>query len=178
MASPSISGLEQQANRIDRWLAEDKLPLAEVRRRLAKLGCAVSLARLTRWQAEREGPRTQEWLLEQIARGARQCREVERQLRRHPAPEVETLIKLYRVLILRFSLEAEAAPELLKLVNDLMKPVLEWGRLEEKRKERQLAERKYRDQVETRKAAETRAAKGDTLTPETLEKIERELNLL
>jgi hypothetical protein len=122
--------------------------------------------------------KTQQWLLAQIAQGARQCRQIERQFRRHPAPELETLIKLCRVLILKFSLEAEAGPEFLERVNDLTRLVLEWGRLEEKRKERRLAERKYRDQVKAHKSAAAREDGDDTLTPETLRKIERELNLL
>ena len=119
-------------------------------------------------------------LLEQIALAARHCRELEGQFGEHPAPELETLIRLHRVLVLNLSLRAERAPELLKLVKELMKPVMDWAQLQEKRKQRELAEQKYRDQVEAQKAAGARAAQpgGGALTPETLGKIERELNLL
>ena len=120
----------------------------------------------------------QEQLLDQIARAAERCREVEELLSRNPAPELETLIKLHRVLILKFSLEAEVAPELLKLAKDLMRPVMDWARLQEQCKRRELAELKYRDQVEAQKAARDKAAHGEALSPETLEKIERELKLL
>ena len=116
-------------------------------------------------------------LLRQISRGAALCRAVERSLAGNPAPEVETLIKLFRVLILKFSVEANAAPGLLKLVNDLMKPVLDWARLEEKRKEREFAEHKYAAQKTASEKATKDASGQNALSPETLEKIERELKL-
>ena len=123
----------------------------------------------------------QQKLLNQISRGAALCREIERSLAGNPAPELETLIKLFRVIILKLSIEANAAPDLLKLVNDLMKPVLDWARLEEKRKGREFAEHKYQEQSAAQQAAHEKAkndASGENaLSPETLEKIERELKL-
>ena len=124
----------------------------------------------------------QERVLEQIALGARQCEELERQTGETRTPELEEIIKLHRRLVMRFSLEAEVAPEMLKLVKDLMGPLMEWARLEEQRKKQDLAEQKYRDQLEAEKAARAREAKEGAgqgaLSPETLEKIERELKLL
>jgi hypothetical protein len=121
-------------------------------------------------------------LLSQITHGARLCADVETKLSQNPAPELETLIKLYRVLILKFSLEAEVAPALFRLANDLMKPVLDWARLQEKRKERELAEQKYRDLVEAQKVDREQRARAesgaDGLTPQTVEKIHSELSLL
>jgi hypothetical protein len=117
-------------------------------------------------------------LLEQLSRGALQCQEAERRLKGLQGPELETIIKLYRVLIMKFSLEAETAPELFKLAKDLMRPVMEWARLQEQRREHDFAEQKYRDQQATQRAARTREEGGDALTPETLARIERELKLL
>jgi hypothetical protein len=121
----------------------------------------------------------QEKLLRQISEGAALCLKIEGRLAGNPAPELETLIKLCRIIILKLSVEANVAPELLKLVNDLMKPVLDWARLEEKRKEREFAEQRYRDQAAAQEANREREKKEDesALTPETLEKIERELKL-
>lgn len=118
-----------------------------------------------------------ERLLEQIAQGGKLCQEVERQLKDHLCPELETIIKLHRVLVLKLSGEADAMPERFKLVSALMKPLLEWARLEEKRKQRELAEQKYRDEVAARQAVGADHAAPKVLTPETLEKIERELSL-
>ena len=124
--------------------------------------------------------RLQEDLLEQIALAARHCRELEAQFGENPAPGLETIIKLHRALVFSYCLRAEEDPEQARAVKDLMKSVMDYAQLEEKRRQRDLAEQKYRDQVEAQKAARAREgqAGGGTLTPETLGKIERELNLL
>lgn len=118
-------------------------------------------------------------MLDQISAGVALCAQVERQLAGHPAPGLETLIKLYRVIILKLSVEADPAPGLPKLVNDLMKPVLDWARLEEKRKDREFAEQKHRDQLAQAAAGKAQgAAEAEkALSPETLQKIEHELKL-
>ena len=128
--------------------------------------------------AEVSPRKLQEQLLAQIVEGAGLCVEVERVLGQNPSPQVTTLIKLYRVLVLKICVEAEGAPTLLKLANDLMRPVMEWARLEEKRKERELAEQKYRDQLKKATREKTHDETAEALTPETLAKIERELSLL
>ena len=130
---------------------------------------------------EHSNQEIQEKLLNQISRGAALCAEVERRLAGNPAPELETLIRLFRVIILKLSVEANFAPDLLKLVNDLIKPVLDWARLEEKRKEREFAEHKHQEQTAAQQAAREKSKNDATgenaLSPETLEKIERELKL-
>jgi hypothetical protein len=117
----------------------------------------------------------QEQLLAQIAYAASHCAEIERAFGKNPPPELETLIKVYRVLILKLSAEAQANPDQLKLAISLMKPVLDWERFEDARNERERAEKKDR---ETQQAARNREAGEDALRPETLEQIERELSLL
>jgi len=119
-------------------------------------------------------------LLDQIAQAARHCQEIEREFGKSPPPELETLIKLHRVIILQLSTQTDSRAA--RLVTALMKPVMDWARLQEHRKERELAEAKYRDLVAAQKAAlerELNAAKtAGGLSPETLEKIERELKLM
>ena len=121
----------------------------------------------------------QEQLLKQIEDGAGLCREVEAQLRAHAAPGLETIIQLYRVLVLKLSGELRANPKVLAMINTLIKPVMDWERLEEKRKDRELEQQKYRDQQAAREAALRKENQGrdGALQPETLEKIERELHL-
>jgi len=123
-----------------------------------------------------------EWLLAQIGEGARHCKAIEAEFGKNPPPELETLIKVHRVMVLQLSSQKETERETIGLVTALMRPVMEWARLQEKRKERELAQEKYRAQVAAQKAAiqrELEAAKADGgLTPETLEKIERELRLM
>lgn len=128
-----------------------------------------------------EPPSGQDTVRDQIAESALLCEEIEGQFDKNPPPELETLLKLHRVLILKFSLEANASQDLLRLVRDLMKPVMDWAQLQEKRKLRELAERKYHDQAEALKAAqakEKQAGDAAALTPDTLSQIERELQLL
>jgi hypothetical protein len=108
-------------------------------------------------------------LLEQLAQAATLCEEVQRQLGLGQGPALETILKLHRVLVLKFSLEAEGAPEKLKLVAALMKPILDYARLEEKAKAR---EQQAREAARANPGQEAPA-----LTPATLERIERELNL-
>lgn len=119
----------------------------------------------------------QEQLLERIAQGGKLCREVEQQLKQHLSPELESLIKLYRMFVLRFCSEAQDAPEAFALASSLMRPVMEWARLEEKRKQRELAEQKHRDELAARQEAKAASVAPKVLTPETLERIERELHL-
>ena len=129
-------------------------------------------------RSTRSPQRRLERLLEQIASGARHCVEIERHFGENPPPALETLLKIYRVLILKLSAEAEQSEAKLKLALSLLKPVLEGARLEEQRRERELAEQKYRDQREANQSAANRQPGGDALTPQTLEKIESELRLL
>lgn len=126
-----------------------------------------------------EAKRLQEYLLERMAQGATLCRDIEAQLRQHPAPELETIIKVFRLLVLKLSAEVRAMPELRHLVSTLIKPVMDWARLEEQRKRRELAQERHREESAARKAAAETVQNGreQALRPETLEKIERELNL-
>ena len=121
----------------------------------------------------------QEGLLNQIRQTAKLSEEVLALLREHPAPELETILQLHRILVLKLTAEAQAAPELLKWVGLLMKPLMEFARLEETRKRRELAEQKYRDQQAQECAANKQESDKDkALQPETAQRIEHELHLL
>ena len=182
MSKRKESKLDNYADQLEQWLGAEQMTLSQAQEQLAKMGCVVSLGRLSEWRRGRAWERTRAQLLEQIAEGARHCEEVEKEFGKNPPPELETLIKLHRLTILQLSAQKNADRETISLVTALMRPVMEWARLEEKRRERELAEQKYRDQVEAQEAAaerEKRAANEEGgLSPETLEKIERELRLM
>ena len=119
-----------------------------------------------------------EQLLARMNQAARFCQTIREQLRQEPGPELETILQLHRLLVLKLSADAQAAPELLRLVQTLMRPLMDWARLEESRKLRALAEQKYRDSLAAQQAARDKDRQGaQALRPETLEKIERELKL-
>jgi len=67
----------------------------------------------------------QDQLLNRIASGASQVRRVDEEFKKNPAPELETLIKLHRVLILQLSTSGQTDPELLKLSDQLTNTVLQ-----------------------------------------------------
>ena len=176
------SKLDAHAERLDEWFGVEKKTLAEVRDQLKRDGCSVSLSRLSGWWSARQGHLQEAMLLAQITNGARQCREVEQQFSTNPAPELETIIKLQRVLIMKLSVQANADPELIELVARLTKPTMEYAKLQEKRRELELQESKYRDLVATQKRALEKelgqAKSSGGITPDTLERIEWELKLL
>jgi hypothetical protein len=126
-----------------------------------------------------EPPPTEEQILEQLGHGAAYCHQVEQQLADFVTPELETIMKLHRMIILKLSTRAETRPELWDVLKDLMKPVMDWARLQEQSKEREFAEQKYRDQAEKDGAGNPAANENrKALLPETLERIEFELKLL
>lgn len=108
---------------------------------------------------------------------ASQCATVRERLAAAPPPATETLVELHRVLIFNLLSQPGVEAATLAQVQALMKPVLEWERLEERRKSRELAERKYQDQQEAERQKDTRSDEERALTPETLARIERELHL-
>lgn len=175
------SKLDLHAERLEEWFLGGKT-LKEAQEELAMDGCQVSLGRLSVWWEQRQAQLQEEKLLEQIATGAHQVREVEAQFEKHPAPETEVIIKLFRVLIMKLSTQANVDPKMLELVAKLTKPTLDFSRLQAKLRELELAEQKYRDQVAERKAAIQaeldRVKSVGGLQTDTLEKIERELKLI
>jgi hypothetical protein len=166
------------ASQIGGWVREEDQSLNQVRERLEGLGCQVPLDHLERWWRGVEHKRVRSWLVASIAEAARHRAAAEKAFVRNPPPELEMVVKLCRALLLRFVTQAGKDPACVKIVTDLFKPVMDYARLEEKRKDRELAERKYQDLAQERERARKRDGEDKPgLTPETLEKIERELNL-
>jgi len=111
MAKRKASNLEEHARELDEWFDNEEFTLAMARERLAKAGCVVSLQQLSKWRQTRGWQRLSRQLLEQIAAAARHCQEVEREFGKNPPPELETLIKLHRVLILQLSTQTDGNPK-------------------------------------------------------------------
>jgi hypothetical protein len=110
-------------------------------------------------------------LLEQIGVAAQLCREVEQEFGQEPAPVLETLIKLHRMLVMNLAGAMRAKPNAgdMRLLTSLMKAVMEFGRIEEKRADRAFAETKYQESLRTKLDAGLEAV-GDALkaNPEAL----------
>lgn len=122
----------------------------------------------------RRAQRLQTLMLRLITEGAQQASELERQLASHPPPELETLLKLHRVLILQLTLNAADSSDRLTVAQELMRPLMQWAQLEEKRRARE--ERARRADKERKLSPEEerqQALQGDTLNL-----CERQLMLL
>jgi hypothetical protein len=165
MSKAIESKLDTFRDRLDEWFGQEHLPLADAQARLKELGCAVSLSRLSRWWQMRSAELDQDRLLAQIATGAAQCQALKKEFGTNAPPEMDTLISLLRVLILQFSTQASANPELVNMIGGLLRPVLVWAKLQDKAKDRELVERRVKLLEE--QAAKARAAISDpTLTAE------------
>jgi hypothetical protein len=184
MSKQRESKLDQYAGPLADMEAEKKT-LAEMLTWLKAEGVRCSASTLSRFLESARQSRLQEKLLAQIASGAEQCAAVEKSFGKNPAPELETLIKLQRVLILNLSTQATADPELIKLISQSFSSVMDAERLRLKRGELDLNSRKVvlmekKAEAYDRAQAALNAAKTSKggITKETLQRIEQELNLL
>lgn len=125
------SKLDAFSERLDEWFGIEKKTLKAVQEQLRLDGCVVSLSRLSDWWSKRQQRNQEQMLLAQIANGARACKEVELSLEKHGGVELETLIKLQRVLILKFSTEGNVDAEKLELVQRMLREVQKFARLQQ-----------------------------------------------
>jgi hypothetical protein len=130
----------------------------------------------------RRSKRRPEDFLQQIGLTARQCREFERQFGQNPPPELDTLLKLHRVLAFRLTTGTDEDTASLRAMANILRPLLAWAALEEKRRDRAFAKQKYREQLEIQKAAiqrELEAARGQGgVGGMNLDDVERRLGLM
>ena len=136
---------------------DEKKTLDEIQAWLKEEGCVVSRGGISNYLSGLRSERLQSRLLSQIASGAQQCAAVEKSFGKNPAPELETLVKLHRVLILQLSTQGNADPEYLKLADQLMRTAMEFvsGQTKLKIQERELvalAEEKFQLMKPTRRS--------------------------
>jgi hypothetical protein len=119
--------------------------------------------------------------LANIALAAEQCRKVEERFGRTPSPELQAVIGAHRVVALSLAVKAKDHPDLMELACEATRMALGLAALEERRATRELAQKKHEELTQERKEAreaEQGKAKPGVITEETMERIERELNLL
>jgi phosphoribosylanthranilate isomerase len=182
--------MKERSSKLDKF-ETDLLGFDDARHTLERMqgwlrgrGVEVSLGRLSVYLEAARQRKLQARLLTRITSGARQCAQVEKKFGQNPAPEIETLIKLHRVLILQLSTQATADPSMIRQADQMMRTVMEYvsGRTKAdlERQKLSLAERRVK-LLEQKAAAFDKvkaAAAGGGVTAQTLEKIERELKLL
>ena len=163
------SKLDPYAKHLDEWFSPPlKLTLEQAAARLAsEYDLSVSRARLSEWWEARCNQKLQTSLLSQIATGSRTCQAVEKEFGRNPAPELEVLIKLHRVLFMNLAAHGQTDPQAVANLSALMKSAMEWAKLQEKQKDRKLDERRL--ELLEKKAAqadETSQVTTSNYTPE------------
>jgi hypothetical protein len=129
---------------------------------LKEEGVVVSPSTISRFLDAQRSSRLQEKLLARIASGAEQCAAVEKSFGKNPAPELETLIKLHRVLSLQLATQSQENPELIKLADQLTRTAMEFvsGKTKAAQKEIELKQSERKLQILEKKAAQADAAKG------------------
>jgi hypothetical protein len=157
MSKHRESKLDQYAKSLADMEAENKT-LAEMLAWLKDEGVRCSASTLSRFLESQRTSRLQDRLLERIATGARHVQEVEKQFQKHPAPELDTLIKLHRDLIFHLSTHGVANPDFVKLADQLTNTVLQaisaQTKARFKEREVSLAERK---ELEAKKSDQEKA---------------------
>jgi hypothetical protein len=141
------SKLDQHAERLDRWFGEEKQTIEWVREQLHLDGCDVSSGRLSEWWSARQLWHTQQRILQQITTSANQAKDVEKLFGDNPPPETETLIKLVRVLIMKFSTDANVDPGMSEVVFNMLKPVIKWHEVLLKKEALGLERQKFQRQT-------------------------------
>ena len=149
------SKLDGFRKELEEWLTPkfeggQGLTQLEAREELSKRGCSVSCSRLSDWWSARRSKIAEDKLIAQIATGAGTVKKVTRELEENPAPELETLIKLLRVLIMKFSAQANVEPAMIETLGMLLKPVLSWAKLQEHREDRAFELTKYADAMKSK----------------------------
>jgi hypothetical protein len=186
MSKPIASKLDPFAERLDHWFGTERQTLQYVQEQLAQDGCSVALDTLSRWWQRRQSQLAEDQLLAQITTGAALHKRVKEQFATDAPPELQTLIDLHRVLIMQFSTQAATSPKMLELADRSMRTVMDYFSGQTKaaleREKLSLGSRRVKlleekSENALRLIAEAKKTTGG-VTPETLEKIEKELKLL
>ena len=148
--------LADHAEQLEAWFtATPPLTLDQARARLlSEHGLSVSASRLSTWWASREKQRTiaeaQAKVLASIASGAAINRAVTDAQAKDAPPEMLTIIGLLKTTILQQSVSAADNPESLALLPALMRPVIEWMRLQQARETSDLEREKFAQTLKTK----------------------------
>ena len=118
------SKLDPFAARLDKWFTtHDKggegLTFVEGHKRLRQEGLVVSLTRLRYWWHNRQLELRADDLMKLVVSGAQQTRNLDAVLSKNPAPHIDTLIALFKVLIIELTTKGVANPQFLKLSDQL-----------------------------------------------------------
>lgn len=102
-------------------------------------GLKVGKTALARWYHKDDNLK----VLAFISSGAHMTRQIEAAYQENPAPEIETLIKLCKTLVMQLSVQGATDPQQLQVANSLFGSVLEFLKIQEKAEDRKLNRDKF-----------------------------------
>lgn len=137
------SKLDEVAGDLEVWFRDERLTLAQAQERLRERGVAVSGQRLSVWWARKQEESTREAVLARVVSGRQMSTELDAQFKKHPAPEMDTIQKLLRVLVMKLAVHGELDHELLPLVQGLLKSVTDAQRVDQSERALALNQQKF-----------------------------------
>jgi hypothetical protein len=148
--------MKARPSKLDQFAAQlagldaEKKTLSEICEWLASEGCRVSPSSVSVYLERLRSARREAAILSQITNGARQSAEVEKQFSKNPAPQLDTIIKLHRVMIMQLATQSVDNPELIEVTNALTKTVMDFvsGQTKAAHKERELRLAEDKFQIE------------------------------
>jgi hypothetical protein len=160
--------MKSRASKLDQFapqladLDAEKKTLSDICDWLAAEGCKVSPSRVSEYLERLRSRRREAAILSQITNGARQSAEVEKQFGKNPAPQLDTIIKLHRVMIMQLATQAVDNPELITITNNLTKTVMDFvsGQTKAELEKQKLAQGERKLVLLEKKAAAFDQAKG------------------
>lgn len=155
MPKKIVSKLDQFSATLLEMDAQHKT-LAEMAAWLKEESCVVALSTLSCWLSSARSQAAQERMLNLVASGSQQCADLEAAFAKNPAPELDTLLKLFKVLILNLTTRGETDPKLLQLADQLSRTALEFinGQTKARFKQQELEQAERRLQLSEKRAAQ------------------------
>lgn len=179
--------MKARASKLDQFATQladldaEKKTLSDICDWLAAEGCKVSPSRVSEYLERLRSRRREAAILSQITNGARQSAEVEKQFGKNPAPQLDTIIKLHRVMIMQLATQAVDNPELITITNNLTKTVMDFvsGQTKAELEKQKLAQGERKLVLLEKKAAQAdatdRVLSNAELTPEEREQRIKEI---
>lgn len=121
------------------WFGEQRISLAEAQARLAQRGCKIGIGRLSVWWQARQREQMEAQLIERIATGSALHSKLNDAFDKSPAPGMDLLSSLLKSLIMKLAIQGETNPDHLNLLPQLLRPVIDNIKVQQKERELDLA---------------------------------------
>ena len=127
---PAMSEKKARASRLDPYtrelieMDEKHMTLLQMLKWLEKRGVKMSDTAISHFLRKHRVRREEEHLTLLIMSGAKECREAEKALDRNPAPSLDTLVKIFRVLIMKLVKNESVEPKFLRLADQLARTAI------------------------------------------------------